>query len=275
MRRRRAAEMSSLELLLDTICNTFGGIIFLAILVGILLQFSGSAIKPETHRPLSAADAERLISEVESLRRTVGRQDEIVATMNLPTGRTSAADVEGLKRELAALESDWARARKDSEGLPELQRSIAALEEELNDEAEARTREARLPMLHATAKTEVPVFVKDHHLNLLVHADAERSLNREGFDMKDVGTGHGSVSPKAGAGVLVTPQDASLNHVDAEILGFDPEMEYLAVFLWVDSFDIFAPLRNLFVKRGFEYRLVPLSEDVKVLREGGGANLVQ
>ena len=33
MSRRSAAKQDSLELLLDTICNTFGGVLFIAILV--------------------------------------------------------------------------------------------------------------------------------------------------------------------------------------------------------------------------------------------------
>ena len=39
--RRRRDQTDGLELFLDTICNTFGGIIFLAILVAILSQTQG------------------------------------------------------------------------------------------------------------------------------------------------------------------------------------------------------------------------------------------
>ncbi len=43
MRRRlgRKTEQSSFDLFLDTICNAFGGIMFIAILVSILLQMKG------------------------------------------------------------------------------------------------------------------------------------------------------------------------------------------------------------------------------------------
>lgn len=38
MRRRRRGPGSSLGLLLDTICNTFGGVLFVAMLLAVLLQ---------------------------------------------------------------------------------------------------------------------------------------------------------------------------------------------------------------------------------------------
>ena len=41
MSRRRSRKQDSLELLLDTICNTFGGVLFIAILVVMLLQQTG------------------------------------------------------------------------------------------------------------------------------------------------------------------------------------------------------------------------------------------
>lgn len=46
MSRRSAAKQDSLELLLDTICNTFGGVLFIAILMVLLLQQTGQGVTP-------------------------------------------------------------------------------------------------------------------------------------------------------------------------------------------------------------------------------------
>ncbi len=59
MKRRRTGQASSLDLFLDTICNAFGGIMFLAILLSVLVQNrtkQPSEVKtPQV--PMSAAEA--------------------------------------------------------------------------------------------------------------------------------------------------------------------------------------------------------------------------
>lgn len=74
-RRRRRASDDSLELLLDTICNTFGGIVFIAMLVAILVRETGAAREATEAPPVSAADlmnlgteADVVIAEVAELR---------------------------------------------------------------------------------------------------------------------------------------------------------------------------------------------------------------
>ena len=56
MSRKREGPDGSLELLLDTICNTFGGVLFISILVVILLNMSSK--QAETTPPTDAARAE-------------------------------------------------------------------------------------------------------------------------------------------------------------------------------------------------------------------------
>ena len=72
-RRQRTETNSSLDLLLDTICNTFGGIIFLAILVAVLLQFSGAA-PFETPATTSDESVRALETEIAALERSIARR---------------------------------------------------------------------------------------------------------------------------------------------------------------------------------------------------------
>ena len=48
MSRRERANADSLELLLDTICNVFGGIIFIAIIVALLTASRAAGVRHET-----------------------------------------------------------------------------------------------------------------------------------------------------------------------------------------------------------------------------------
>ncbi|MFM8777733.1 MAG: hypothetical protein ACKOEF_00425, partial [Acidimicrobiaceae bacterium] len=68
--RRRRTDDSSLELLLDTITNTFGGILFIAILLSLLLKTgSRNAREAASHvEPLSAVEQAELESRVADLR---------------------------------------------------------------------------------------------------------------------------------------------------------------------------------------------------------------
>ncbi|MEI8368140.1 MAG: hypothetical protein WCJ31_06870 [Planctomycetia bacterium] len=71
MPRRRHTYDSSLELLLDTICNTFGGILFLAILVSMLLRTT----KDRDEAELQAAGPSPAMSRAELIRVEAGLRD--------------------------------------------------------------------------------------------------------------------------------------------------------------------------------------------------------
>ena len=79
MSRRRAVKQDSLELLLDTICNTFGGVLFIAIMVVMLLQNAGQG--PETVVPApSPEELEARTEQLATLSAEVLRQQQIQAS---------------------------------------------------------------------------------------------------------------------------------------------------------------------------------------------------
>src|SRR4051812_43846695 len=72
MSRRRTGPTadSSLELLLDTICNTFGGVLFISLLVVILLNHTGQAFQRKAPSPAAQDELKRLRHDLdESARR--------------------------------------------------------------------------------------------------------------------------------------------------------------------------------------------------------------
>lgn len=135
MRRREAAE-SSLDLLLDTICNMFGMIIFIAVLAAVLAGARGA-------RQITAAE-------------TRPRQDAIdIATLEATIAALESEDDESFRGSLdsatALLLSERAYGRR-------LQTSIATLQEQLHDtdasvsldqlRADVQTLETELAALH-------------------------------------------------------------------------------------------------------------------------------
>jgi len=108
MARRRRTDDSSLELLLDTICNTFGGILFLAILVSLLLRMTRDRAEAEfeSSGPMPAMTRAELIRKESELRDAEARIGQLKNAIAL------AAEVTGA---LATPEVLEAIARRDSE----------------------------------------------------------------------------------------------------------------------------------------------------------------
>jgi hypothetical protein len=108
--RRRRQDDSSLELLLDTICNTFGGILFLAMLVSLLLsqtqrkQATAQAAAPQ-QPALSPADAALLQRRATRLTQESARVEELLADVRRVAKRVSDSETDALLVELKESEA--------------------------------------------------------------------------------------------------------------------------------------------------------------------------
>lgn len=79
---RKQSSDSSLELLLDTITNTFGSILFLTILVTLLLRSSGGSLDDErpVQPPMSAADQAMIEERIDEVSREAERLQQRLAS---------------------------------------------------------------------------------------------------------------------------------------------------------------------------------------------------
>ena len=78
-RRRSKVQSSSLDLFLDTICNAFGGIMFLSILISVLLQFRGKESAVEVDQPtISESESAQIEDRLVKLQ---SERMELVATI--------------------------------------------------------------------------------------------------------------------------------------------------------------------------------------------------
>jgi hypothetical protein len=148
---------SSLELLLDTITNTFGGILFIAILVSLMLQSTSRQASQEAarHEPMSPLEQARLDNRINAL-----RTDAEVLTKRIaaaPLARAAGGDsvsMRGLEAAAAELQAALDDRAEAAASMLELQRQAAvsrAAAAALGDEQAAA--EARL----AAAEQKVTV----------------------------------------------------------------------------------------------------------------------
>ncbi|WP_010585445.1 hypothetical protein [Schlesneria paludicola] len=305
MARRHASKQDSLELLLDTICNTFGGVLFIAILVVLLLQQTGASPVSTTpdQIPVSADEfaktTERFESAVEELaRRRLNRdaqnllvQDfapeshrQLLVTRAELTARQDALqrdvdqqlianteaviDVETLEQETKTIEAK----------LAESQERLAAAEAKLAAEQQSRVHETKMPVMHA-AKNKIEIALILNYGRLYVWHKYD-GLERTGLNLDDfvvVGAEFDWLvtQPNPLAGIPLDDSKLSKEAVRRALKPFPPGRCTLCFVVRPDSFEEFRYARDRAIEMGFEYRIFPTREGDPISDSGQGRDQVQ
>lgn len=131
MSRRSDGEISSLDLLLDTICNAFGGIVFIALLMALLTQSTTDEITADVTTERNKLDAIRKQELIENLSNTVVSLERTVQSMGVNTVS------EGAKSKLEDLLEWQEKVRTIKSDINLNEAEVAGLAQ-TNDLAEAR-----------------------------------------------------------------------------------------------------------------------------------------
>ena len=207
---------SSLDLLLDTICNTFGGVLFISMLVVVLLNMTSRqvAITP----PTDAAQAElarcrkelaQTQGDVDTWRTRVGIQEESEKLVNDPQLRELVEELGASQAERADIEDDTSdhleeigKSQTDvndiarqldrrAKAIARAKQALAAADEQLTQEVKKRTKELKAPTEQETTNREVVFLLrkgrlcachkKDSNGNLIVNkAECVEKKTRKG-----------------------------------------------------------------------------------------------
>ena len=290
--RRAESGGDSLELLLDTICNVFGGIILMAILVVLQTQTSAGRIpEPTTEDVDRSLEAQRLRFECERLggRLTVLSQhrDEIAQTFQAttsPTGERLAGAqeefrkaIEEASRRVAATETEAGASRKDQAAINDMLRTteralqekhneVAALEQELRRSQTALPRQVRLPhrrgMVSEGARYYVVKGSRAYALDPYGQFDWFGGKQRAGdCIMSPVVLGQAAtVTPVEGTGCPVGRGDGGAKAFMASLARYPPTGAYIVFFVYSDSesFTSFQALKDAAVGRGYRYFVKPV-----------------
>jgi len=285
MSRKKSGNFDSLDLLLDTICNLFGGVLFIAMLVIILLNMTGQqaavqAPDAAAMEKLSSAQVELADSqaELESLRRAAREQEELAKKFADPRVRDLVTQSTQKHSSLASVtathETNLLEAGKKQDdvnriatamqameaALDKIKKQLTAVDQQLKQEQQLRTRTVKLPRQKKTSKEQIAYLLKGGRLFAYVRKDAAGGVVRETTDTQKVSSGGITyLEPVPGGGLPVNPAgDTSGSCV------------------WPDSFEHFPIVRQILVEAGFEYQLQPFAADGKVsLGASANSNLVQ
>jgi len=267
---RKLSQGDSLDLLLDTICNTFGGVLFLSLLVVILLNLSGDKLR--TSVPSDAVTArisqaqllwQQTNDELSSLRTAVARIEEIREELggdrevqrqilrlkslshehqrDTKQREDSLHDLTRTRRTVNELLSEAARLE---ESIRDSERELTVLQSQLKKEVLLRSQTATIPKERTTVKEEVPFLVSNGKLCACYdfHPNGTLTENRRETRVREVG-GEKIIEPITVQGMLISNSTAELTALADKLKSIDRSKYFVTVVVWPDSFDKFGILR--------------------------------
>lgn len=290
MSRKAASIGDSLDLLLDTICNTFGGILFIAMLVAILTSqisrdAATSAPTAESSRTLRGLRSELTQSEARltKLRQAVRQKEDLERKFADPESLGLLNSLRSLDDNSDALLKDRTQKLTNvAESQAELEETARELErlaqrlaeakvrlqqekQKLENEASIRSRTSEVPQQRETQKSQMTFFLKAGRLNAharrdnngeIVQNEAETRIVEETPEKK-------YLEPVPGAGLAIATDGSNAAEIAARLADFDKTQHFLSIFVYKDSFVNFESLKNEMIRGGFEYHLVPFPDDAK------------
>lgn len=286
MNLRRQRPSDSLDMLLDTMCNTFGGIILLAVLVTLLTskERHGSAATASDSREmlerrlaLAQANLQQALQLQTSLQ-TKANDDRWKTQVSLLTMRQQIQDEIKTIRELAAqnakeldasassdpaermkaLNSQFtaAQTRKtqaqnslaaSKENVKRLNTRLAGLDKQASDLVNESQRQLRLPKEHETSKRVIYVIARYGRIYTCRNSD----LSRNETDIEWTSTLTSEIAePKAGKGI---DPAISAPGLKAYFRNLSENSVYVAFCVFEDSFPAFIRAKQLATESGLTY----------------------
>lgn len=297
MRKRAnsAASQDSLELLLDVVCNTFGGILFLSILLAIMLKQKADT---QAHAPEEAAASEMLASlqEQERLLRSALAASEAVqaalassvddSTSGLKA-RDLAANTIELQEKAAQSQSDRANKQKQIEAIAQARERINAELQRAGQAAaasEERVRKAmqkaadKLPQQKRTSKRSVGFalrYGRFYRWEIYNPSTGAKTIDLNDMIVSGEDNENLLVTPNPASGAVIDIAATSNDPFEQRIAGLDWDEVFAALVVFPDSYKEFAWVRNQFVERRINYQLFAITADGSVANHGGSRADVQ
>lgn len=282
---RRVESDSSLELLLDTICNTFGGILFLALLVTILMSQRTEKLITNIVEDALQAEMERLTTELSSLQEELSQARKSAETLKKIGAMVSDPEIKRLLNRKEELEQSINRLEKsvtveiadvsrEQTEVNQATNEIAVAENMLNatklelDKLQAKlekaidenSRTAGFPIAQRTRKQQVTVCIKGGRACFLeksVHGLLVDDTTQ--MDESNSFLNGAKIVPLFENGISVNKRD-SLEAIKNKINEYDEQDNFFRLFIWNDSFDSYQILTDLISERKFGYEVNPMLE---------------
>lgn len=289
MRGFKSDDDESLDLFLDTICNVFGGIIFIAMLIAILTDSESQIFRDETREASEyieeasqAIDPESIKAQNASLILSIESMQDVLLDLGGSDIKDSAKAFRSLKdardEALARTKSlqSWidefdentqSQAIEVEEKLNKEKARVGTLQKKLDELVDASRIDARLAISQRTNKSQLMFAIKGGRLYWL---PVGKTYNRYALDFQDhVDLKNSSegivIDPEPGKGVPIN-QDIENSPVFRAILAkSNPRMDFFDLCIWADSVKEARIFKNLVIKKGYEHNLFTLDAESQLI----------
>ena len=279
-RRQNHAGGDSFDLFLDTICNTFGGIVFLAILVALLAKVRHDPSAKDAVAQVDAAAMRNLQSELEEQTARLRELELVRDSLPPPSFDPQLVEMVVLSDELNSVRDRNRKYARDRDQLGESLGTIAAESLELEaaavdaaglvEAARQRLEESRtawkssvvsagqtlkVPVQQRSSGTRAMVALSGGELFLIASPDY---LPGQFFDRhviaSKVGTNSYRIELRVGNG-LTMGGPKSMSALEGTARRLSSSGSSLVVIAYPDSYHHFATVRDAFKRNGMNYEL--------------------
>jgi len=294
-RRRQKDESGSLDLLLDTICNTFGGILLISLLVVILLNSSSTEIADKSPSKASQVELletairqQELLEDIRRLREAVGNAKENQSDVLPMDVFRVAREIERLKfqnsegsdekaellDELANTQSEVnaisERQKETREKLAAAKKKLDAITQRIEEEVNRRSRTAVIPQVQRSTKSARTFFLVRGKL-----LGPVRTSNGD-FDLKVVSvSSNGSekqLKPRSSGGIKVLPGGSKNPAIKNKFAGISSKLFDIQLFVWPDSFVHCRAVRDVLEQLNLKCDLRPMTKSGTIVVGSSGGN---
>ncbi len=300
MKRRALVPADSLELLLDTMCNTFGGIILIALLVALLSRTGGASPEAPASHALYSQRIALAEAELEALRKQAGawpasdnaapldevalaaealaaaRADAVAATTDAAQradaiaaggGAAWAALAEEL-RSLARCEAELHNLIAATEAeTARLRGREAALNAQVKQQREAQTVKLRFPKERARTRSSLPVICQNGRIYPIY--TSSRSLDRVNIQWRSAGADAEESTPLPERGLQLPANGGGWRDL---LRAMKAENMYLAFYVYPDSYEVFRAAKELAIESQFEFGIEVVRAGRKLIWGSSGSS---
>lgn len=285
MKRTPSTNAGSLEMLLDTMCNTFGGVCFIALMVAIISASLPSGQEPDatngavSEQMVVDKETTRLKRERDELKSAIDIQKSFIATNTTKEARawsaswlatsisSNATALARLKNEKFELEDKLAKRTTDSEyssrEARRLERLLKEMEERLGQPINTRNRAVRTPVERELGGYKsLDVWIRNGRMYCLhneTHVDCKISDGAKGKEW--------DYRIKTGGGYLLNDRFFHSSEYRA-LIGMLSGKVYMRIYVDAASFPQLCELRDDLIRQRKMYNWHVTEEDVLHFVEG-------
>lgn len=280
MARTNELAQESLEMLLDTICNTFGAVLFIAMLVVTLVNPNATEQTDQGSVTTEFVELETEINsmqiEVDRLQLVQQQQESLLDKFSDPQAGALAVSIDAATKKQAKLVRDRAgrlahlakadrlnaetreQLRKQAAELKQAQSAATHAATRLSDQVAKNSRTANTPKTVRLRTLTIGTILKGGVWYCITRPNSAGVIDVNPTDCAPVQNGnHQTLKPRPGGGINIRNTSARLTPFRPS----DPDLHHFTLFVYKDSFAEYRIVKDVLTNAGFRVELILMDND--------------